>query len=136
MNTAEEGRSQAKVSGRPPGPGGQRGPCSGERARSPRFLHGSLRRLLGLSGQTFVLPGHTSEPVAFDGQPIAASLSEVQESMSILGEDEEAFVQQITGPVSPAPENHERIVELNRSGRTPEGDLTQLESGANRCAVG
>jgi rhodanese-related sulfurtransferase len=39
-------------------------------------------------------------------------------------------------PVSPAPENHQRIVELNRSGLAPEGDLTQLEAGANRCAAG
>ena len=38
--------------------------------------------------------------------------------------------------VTGAPENHERIVELNRSGRAPEGDLTQLEAGTNRCAAG
>ena len=37
---------------------------------------------------------------------------------------------------SPTPENQERIVELNRSGELPEGDPTELEAGANRCAAG
>jgi hypothetical protein len=36
----------------------------------------------------------------------------------------------------PPPENYERIVELNRAGELPEGDATELEAGANRCAVG
>lgn len=101
-----------------------------------RTLYGSLHRLLALDGRTLVLPGHTSEPVPFDRKPVAASLSEVQESVPLLGEDEEAFVRQITGRVSPAPENHERIVELNRAGAQPEDDPTELEGGANRCAVG
>ena len=104
-----------------------------EKARS---LHGSLRRLLGLEGATLVLPGHTSEPVPFDGEPVAAPLSEVRQSVPLLGEDEEAFVRRIIGRVSPGPENHERIVELNMAGELPKGDPTKLEAGANRCAVG
>jgi hypothetical protein len=92
--------------------------------------------LLGLEGATLVLPGHTSEPVPFDGEPIAAPLSEVRQSVLFLGEDEEAFVRRIIGRVSPGPENHERIVELNMAGELPKGDPTKLEVGANRCAVG
>ena len=101
-----------------------------------RALYGSLRHVLELDGETLVLPGHTSEPVPFDGEPVAAPLSEVRERVPLLGEDEAAFVRQITGRASPAPENHERIVELNRAGAQPEGDPTELEAGANRCAVG
>ena len=37
-------------------------------------LFGSVRRLLDLPCQTLVLPGHTSEPVPFDGAPISAVL--------------------------------------------------------------
>jgi glyoxylase-like metal-dependent hydrolase (beta-lactamase superfamily II) len=107
----------------------------GARAKA-RALHGSLRRVLELDGETLVLPGHTSEPVPFDGEPVVAPLSEVQESVPLMDEDEETFVRQITGRVSPAPENHERIVELNRAGLQPEGDPTELEAGANRCAAG
>jgi hypothetical protein len=38
--------------------------------------------------------------------------------------------------VAPTPSNFERIVELNRAGEAPEGDVTELEAGANRCAAG
>ena len=104
-----------------------------EKARS---LHGSLRRLLKLHRETLVLPGHASEPVPFDGEPVAALLSEVQNNLPLLGEDEEAFVRRITGRASPTPENHERIAEFNRAGAQREGDPTELAAGANRCAAG
>jgi glyoxylase-like metal-dependent hydrolase (beta-lactamase superfamily II) len=107
--------------------------ASREKARD---LYRSLRRLLTLESRTLVLPGHTSEPVAFDGEPICAPLSGVRESMRILREDEDAFVEGIAGRVSPTPSNFERIVELNRAGEAPEGDPTELEAGANRCAAG
>ncbi len=104
-----------------------------EKARS---LSGSLRRVLKLDGETLLLPGHTSEPVPFDGEPVATPLSEVRESVPLLGEGEETFVRQITARVYPTPDNHERIAELNRAGAQPEGDPTALEVGANRCAAG
>jgi glyoxylase-like metal-dependent hydrolase (beta-lactamase superfamily II) len=101
-----------------------------------RELYRSLQRLLALGPETLVLPGHTSEPVAFDGEPIYAPLSEVHESVRILREAEDAFVGEITTHVSPTPSNFERIAELNRAGEAPEGDPTELEAGANRCAAG
>lgn len=111
--------------------------ASPEGARNKaRALHDSLRRLLELDGETFVFPGHTSEPVPFDGEPVAAPLSEVESNLPLLGENEETFVRQITERSSPAPDNHERIAELNKAGAQPEGDPTELEAGANRCAAG
>jgi len=107
----------------------------GSRQRA-RELYRSLRRLLALDPETLVLPGHTGEPVAFDGEPICAQLSEVRGSVRILKEDEDAFVEEIAGRVPPTPSNFERIVELNRAGEAPEGDPTELEAGANRCAAG
>jgi glyoxylase-like metal-dependent hydrolase (beta-lactamase superfamily II) len=101
-----------------------------------RDLYRSLRRLLGLEPETLVLPGHTSESVAFDGKPICAPLSEVRKNLSVLREDEDAFVEGIAGRVSPTPSNFERIVELNRAGASPEGAPAELEAGANRCAAG
>ncbi|MBA2533772.1 MAG: MBL fold metallo-hydrolase [Rubrobacter sp.] len=101
-----------------------------------RALHGSLRRVLALDGGTLVLPGHTSEPVPFDGEPVAAPLSEVRDSVPLLGEDEEVFVEQLAGRASPTPENYEQIVALNRSGEQMDGDPTELEAGTNRCAAG
>ena len=101
-----------------------------------RDLYRSLRRLLVLEPETLVLPGHTSEPVAFDGEPICAPLFEVRENVPVLREDEDVFVEEIAGRVSPTPSNFERIVELNRAGASPEGAPAELEAGANRCAAG
>jgi glyoxylase-like metal-dependent hydrolase (beta-lactamase superfamily II) len=101
-----------------------------------RELYRSLRRLLALGPEALVLPGHTSEPVAFDGQPICAPLSEVRENVPVLQEGEDVFIEKIAGHASPTPSNFERIVELNRAGVSSEGDPTELEAGANRCAAG
>jgi glyoxylase-like metal-dependent hydrolase (beta-lactamase superfamily II) len=101
-----------------------------------RELYRSLRRLLALDPETLVLPGHTGEPVAFDGEPICAHLSGVRGSIRILKEDEDAFVEQIADHGTPTPSNFERIVQLNRAGESPDGDPTELEAGANRCAAG
>ena len=76
------------------------------------------------------------EPVTFDRQPIAATLAEVRERTDVLGLSEEDFVRCITARVPPTPANYERIVALNEAGRLPGGDPTDLETGANRCAVG
>jgi glyoxylase-like metal-dependent hydrolase (beta-lactamase superfamily II) len=99
-------------------------------------LFGSVRRLLDLPSQTLVLPGHTSEPVPFDGEPIFAPLLEVHKEVGPLLEDEEHFVDKVAGRLTPTPENYERIVEHNRSGDWPQGDPTELEAGANHCAAG
>jgi hypothetical protein len=48
---------------------------------------------------------------------------------------EEAFAAAILARIPPAPPNHARIVALNEAGILPDGDLTDLEAGANRCAV-
>jgi glyoxylase-like metal-dependent hydrolase (beta-lactamase superfamily II) len=99
-------------------------------------LYHSLRRLLALEPKTLILPGHTSEPIAFDGEPIGAPLSEVRERIQALSMSEDAFVEKIAGHATPPPKNFERIVKLNRAGEAPEDDPTELEVGANRCAAG
>jgi glyoxylase-like metal-dependent hydrolase (beta-lactamase superfamily II) len=100
-----------------------------------QVLYRSLQRLLQLDPGVLVLPGHTGEPIAFNGQPIAASLGEVRESLSLLREGEATFVDTILARIPPTPPNHEQIIALNEAGKLPEGDPTALEAGANRCAV-
>jgi len=102
--------------------------------RRAHVLHASLQRLVALPPETVVLPAHTSEPVAFDGQPISATLRQVQERTSLLRVTEEMFVSQILARLPPTPPNHHRIVALNEAGTLPD-DPTELEAGANRCAV-
>jgi glyoxylase-like metal-dependent hydrolase (beta-lactamase superfamily II) len=98
-------------------------------------LHHSLHRLLALPPETLILPGHTSEPIAFDGQPIAAPLTQVQQRVGLLSVPEDSFVEALLARIPPTPPNHQRIVALNESGAVFEGDPTELEAGANRCAV-
>ena len=103
-----------------------------ERARA---LFYSLLRLRELPSTMLVLPAHASEPIAFDGQPIAASVGEVASWLSVWLGSESEFVERVTSNLPPTPPNFVRIVQLNESGDAPGIDPTDLEAGANRCAV-
>ena len=73
-------------------------------------LYRSLQRLLQLDPGLLVLPGHTSEPIAFNGEPIVAPLGAIHESLPLLGESEATFVDKILARIPPTPPNHEQIV--------------------------
>jgi glyoxylase-like metal-dependent hydrolase (beta-lactamase superfamily II) len=98
-------------------------------------LFASLNRLRQLRPETIVLAGHTSEPIAFDGHAVSATLKDVTGWLSDWLASESAFVKRVTSNVPPTPPNFGRIVELNEAGEFPAGDPTDLEAGANRCAV-
>jgi glyoxylase-like metal-dependent hydrolase (beta-lactamase superfamily II)/rhodanese-related sulfurtransferase len=108
--------------------------AEGARERAHALFH-SLLRLRELASATLVLPAHATEPIAFDGQPIAASLVEVGAWLSAWLTSESAFVERVTSKLPPTPPNFARIVELNESGDVSDIDPTDLEAGANRCAV-
>jgi glyoxylase-like metal-dependent hydrolase (beta-lactamase superfamily II) len=100
-----------------------------------RLLYHSLQRLLALAPETLILPGHTSDPILFNGTPITTSLAEVSNQTELLHLPEDAFVETILTRIPAAPPNHQRIVELNEAGLFPNSDPAELEAGANRCAV-
>jgi hypothetical protein len=52
-----------------------------------------------------------------------------------LGASEGTFVEAVLACIPPTPPNHHCIVESNEAGLLPEGDPTDHEAGANRCAV-
>jgi glyoxylase-like metal-dependent hydrolase (beta-lactamase superfamily II) len=111
--------------------------ASPQEARAKAYrLYSTLGRLLTLTPETLILPGHTNEPVPFDREPLCATLGEVYSRVGLLREDEETFVEKLMAHLSPTPPNHARIVELNKAGVLPDGNLTELEAGANRCAAG
>jgi glyoxylase-like metal-dependent hydrolase (beta-lactamase superfamily II) len=95
----------------------------------------SLTRLRQLQPEVVVLPAHASEPIAFDGRPVAAPLGDVNRWLSEWVGSDSAFVDRVTATLPPAPPNFGRIVELNEAGEFPDGDPAELEAGANRCAV-
>jgi len=109
--------------------------ASGEEIRArAMLLHRSLTGLFALDPTLLVLPAHTSHPVEFDHRPIAATLSTVREAVR-LPADPAVFADHVLARIPATPPNHHAIVTLNEAGELPSGDVTDLEAGANRCAV-
>jgi glyoxylase-like metal-dependent hydrolase (beta-lactamase superfamily II) len=107
---------------------------AGARQRA-RTLFESLALLDELEPHILILPAHASEPVAFDGRPIAAPLVVVHNWLAEWLVSEESFVERVVSHLPETPPNFSRIVEFNEAGELPEEDPTSLEAGANRCAV-
>lgn len=105
---------------------------AGQRAAA---LYQSLRRLLTLPAETLVLPGHTATPVPFDGVPLMAPLSSVKARIDLLHVSQGDFVHTILRNLPATPANYQRIVALNEQGVQPDEPVTELEAGANRCAI-
>lgn len=106
-----------------------------ETKQRARMLYRSIERLKSLPGSTLVFPGHTSQPIPFDRQPICATLEEISSQFTARSRSEEEFADRIVRAIPPTPPNYERITALNELGVLPEEDPTDLEAGANRCAV-
>jgi glyoxylase-like metal-dependent hydrolase (beta-lactamase superfamily II) len=115
---------------------------SGEALERARLLHRSLARILGLPDATVILPGHTDQPVAFDGRPISATLGQLRLEVEALrrwfdgtaAAGPHEFARWLLARIPPTPANHHEIVRLNQSEMTTV-DLEALEAGANRCSV-
>jgi glyoxylase-like metal-dependent hydrolase (beta-lactamase superfamily II) len=93
-----------------------------DRARS---LFVSLGQLRQLGAEVLVLPGHSSEPIAFDGQPVAARMGEVSHWLAGWLTSESAFVDRVTSHLPPTPANFVQIVALNEAGELRETDQTE-----------
>jgi glyoxylase-like metal-dependent hydrolase (beta-lactamase superfamily II) len=99
------------------------------------LLFRSVARLMSLDPQILIFPGHTSAPVPFDGELLTASIGDVAARLrSWLGSEEE-FVRRILARIPPTPPNYVVISQANEGGDWPDSDPSDLEAGANRCAV-
>ena len=116
--------------GRPDLDGGTRQ----ERASRARLLHMSVSRLLQLPEATQVFPGHVSEAIPFDGRMLGTTVGTIRDTVALARLEEAVFVQAVLARIPPNPPNHSRIVEFNERGELP-GDPSELEAGANRCAI-
>ena len=107
-----------------------------EAQRRASLLYGSLLRLRALPDDVLALPGHASEPVAFDGKPLAGRTGEIFSRLQDWFVSEQVFTSRVLERIPATPPNYVRIVELNEAGEPLPEDVTELEAGANRCAVG
>ena len=99
------------------------------------LLFRSLKRLTSLDPGLMVFPGHSPEPVRFDDEVLTASLGDVAARLGDWLVSEDQFVDRIVPRIPPTPPNYLTISESNRRGEWPDSDPTDLEAGANRCAV-
>ncbi len=98
------------------------------------LLHGSVRRLLDLDPELMVLPAHSSTPIAFDGVVVGARLGDVRRDVKLPAAAAD-FSAHVLAHIPPVPANHLAIIGFNEAGELPDGDTSDLEAGANRCAV-
>lgn len=100
-----------------------------------RALFHSLQEIRTLGSDVIVLPAHTSEPIAFDGRPVMSRMSSIDKWLEDWLGSEVSFVDRVVSRLPATPPNFGRIVDLNERGEMPDVDVTELEAGANRCAV-
>ena len=108
--------------------------AAGARDRA-RALFQSLQAIRILGPDVLVLPAHTSEPVAFDGRPVMSRIAAIDKWLGEWLASEVSFVDRVVSRLPETPPNFGRITEMNERGEMPGGDVTELEAGANRCAV-
>lgn len=98
-------------------------------------LYRSLQKSFALEPSVHIFPGHASKPVPFDNAALTARVGDVAAQLQEWFLSEESFKDRIIARIPPTPPNYTRITELNESGEFPNADLTELEAGANRCAI-
>jgi glyoxylase-like metal-dependent hydrolase (beta-lactamase superfamily II) len=116
--------------GRPDLEGGTRE----ELAARAHLLHASISRLLLLPEAVLVLPGHASEPIPFDSRLLATTIGTIRDTVRLARLEPNEFVEAVLMRIPPNPPNHSLIIEFNERGELPD-DPSELEAGANRCAI-
>jgi len=98
-----------------------------------RSLH---ERVLTLSDETLVFPAHYGSGVAiYSGEFLAKPLGTLRRDLGVLSLTEGAFVDWALANVRDRPDNYKSIVLINSGRAAQSGDVNELESGPNRCAV-
>lgn len=99
------------------------------------LLHHSLKKLLFLPDEVLILPAHTNKPVEFDKIMLNSTIKEVKKNIPALHKKEAEFVDFVFRNIPLPPENYSSIVEKNLTGDFTSAEATDLEAGANRCAI-
>lgn len=99
------------------------------------LLFHSIQKLTRLEQSIIVMPGHSSQPITFDHQPIQSTLKEVVENTPLLKESEQEFVKSLLKRIPNPPKNYLKIIEKNITGDFTDVIPVDLEVGANCCAI-
>lgn len=98
-------------------------------------LHKTLLGFQELNPELLVFPSHTHQPVPFSESILTKQLGKLISTLDIPHEFS-AFHDRYLKMLPPTPPNHRMIVKANLTGQLPTPNLTMLEAGPNRCAIG
>jgi glyoxylase-like metal-dependent hydrolase (beta-lactamase superfamily II) len=94
-------------------------------------------RLLALPDDTLVGAAHFGEnsPQRDDGAYVAP-IGDIEEEVSLLSNEKEAFVEEVLADMPPRPANYEEIIATNLGQQTADDEAAfELELGPNNCAA-
>jgi glyoxylase-like metal-dependent hydrolase (beta-lactamase superfamily II)/rhodanese-related sulfurtransferase len=106
-----------------------------ESIEKARALYKSLKHLVSLDSEMFVLPAHTSGTVSFNNKPIADTIANVKSKVQLTDLSQSDFIEYTTTRIPPTPPNHQTIVSINKNGSHEGQVLADLEAGGNHCAI-
>ena len=111
--------------------------------RGADLLYDTLQRFERLDPELMVLPGHVSikDDISFEegapGQPIAATLGELFEALSLLTDDRDDFIDAITSDLPEQPADYETVIAVNSGQQDLDTweEGAELDAGANNCSA-
>lgn len=106
-----------------------------ESVRKAHALYDSLKRLMSLDQDTWVLPAHISESVDVGSPMIKATLDQLRTTITAISFDREKFTESLLSRLPASPANYLTIAAINKKGNIGDFNIADLEAGANRCAV-
>ena len=98
-------------------------------------LYQSLQNLTALKGETLVLAAHISDPIGINQKLIAATVAELNTSITALSLSKDNFISSTMSNLPDPPPNYLTIAEINKKGDAQDYVLADLEAGANHCAI-
>lgn len=106
-----------------------------EAERKSKTLYKSLELIKSFADDILILPAHISDPVEIGQSAIAKTLGQVKKAVPALSFNIEHFVENIMKKIPPTPPNYLTITKINKSGKLGDFNISELEAGANRCAI-
>jgi glyoxylase-like metal-dependent hydrolase (beta-lactamase superfamily II)/rhodanese-related sulfurtransferase len=107
-----------------------------EAIKRSKLLFHSLHQLLSMNPNMWVFPAHLSHAVPFDNNLVAETIKTLKGKLDLLKLTESEFVSYTLSRIPPTPPNYLTIASLNKQGSFEGYSPTDLEVGANRCAIG
>jgi glyoxylase-like metal-dependent hydrolase (beta-lactamase superfamily II) len=100
-----------------------------------KALYKSVKHLVSLDSEMFVLPAHTSGTVSFNNKLISDTIGNVKSQVQVTDLNESDFIEYTATRIPPTPPNYQTIASINKMGSYEGQVLADLEAGGNHCAI-